>query len=463
MKNRLAISIGFILALFLSGAESAQACSCAGGANPCGFYRAQGGVAFIGTVTEVVEANEKYGQPIEGKVRKITIKVDEIFKGVLPAEVVTSDDGFSCDNFPFKQGESYLIYSNGILGNTANVLPVNLCSGTQEVKSAQEAINFLRQLKKGVMPSVLYGTAQRIVNDKDAPNQPLAKTRIVLTRLYSIENDQFVEPEKKDRKIEVLTNENGEFRFENLSRGQYKLSSVLPNDLWMPESREISTGGAPSCDFYPLYAFTNGSISGNVVNADGTPARISVQIGSVDNLSRYYYDRVWSDENGNFTISGLNDGKYRLLVSLSEYQLKENGAYPFQNYPYGGWFYPNTFEYLDAKIITLGYAQKISNINLKLPPFPKKQTVRGIVVWENGEPVAKATVLYKLPRKSNGDYQQGVYTNEDGAFSFEIFDDFEYQISAYSNSKEKSGFVDWFSLDRKILDGTMKIVLKSRE
>lgn len=463
MKKRLVITIGFILALFLCGVKSATACSCAGGANPCGFYRAEGGVAFIGTVTEVVEANEKYGQPINGKIRKITIKVDEIFKGSLPSAVVTSDDGFSCDNFPFKQGESYLIYSNGILENTENILPVGLCSGTAAVEKAQEAINFLRQLKNGVMPSVLYGKVQRVVNDLNAPYQPLPQTRVVLTKLYSIENGQYKEPKKKDRKIEALTNEKGEFKFENLGVGQYKLSTVLPNDLWMPEAREIGTGGAPSCDLYQLYAFTNGSISGNVVNADGSPARVSVSIAPVENSTRYNYQRIWADENGNFTISGLNEGKYRLVVSLSEYQLKENGAYPFQNYPYGGWYYPNTFEYLDAKIISLGYAQKLSNINFRLPPFPRKQTVRGIVVWEDGKPVAKATVMFKLPRKSNGDYQQGVYTNADGTFSFEIFDDFEYQVSAYSNSKEKSGFVDWFSLDRKVLDGTMKLVLKSRE
>ena len=293
MNQRLVVLIGFLSILFLFGVQFVNACSCAGGANPCQSFNTKGGVIFIGTVTNVVDSKEKYGKPIKGKgkARKITIKVDEVFKGSLPSEVITSDDGYSCDNYPFTLGNSYLIYSGGVLENTQNILPVGLCSGTRRVDKAKDSIKFLRQMKNGVMPSILYGKVQRVTNDKENPYQPLSNTKVILKILYSKINinnlklkkinwttttsskSKHKELKKKNKTITTITNEDGEYQFKNLEPGTYKISAALPNDLWMQEYRQFGTGGKPSCDIRNLYAFTNGSISGNVVNLNGTPAK----------------------------------------------------------------------------------------------------------------------------------------------------------------------------------------------
>lgn len=462
MKTRfLWLTIFFVIVL--CSFENVNACSCRGGANPCGFYRAQVGVAFIGTVTNVVDSNEKYGQKINGKARKITIKVDEVFKGNLPNQIITSDDGFRCDNFPFKLGQSYLIYSKGILENTENILPVGLCSGTAAVENAKDSINFLRQLKNGVMPSMLYGKVQRVINDEKNPYQALAKTKVVLTKIYSIENGKYEKPKKNDRNFETFTDENGEYKFENLKVGQYKLSAELPNDLWMQEYREFGTGGAPSCDFHSLYAFTNGSISGNVVNADSTPAHLALRITPIDKETRLFYNETRTDEKGNFTFAGLNEGRYKVSTGLNSYSLDGARTYLFSNdFPFGNFYFPNTFQDKEAETITLGYNQKIQNINLKMPSAPTKRTINGTVVWENGRSAEKGVIYYKI-KKLGESSPRYAYAKEDGTFSLQVYNEFEYEISAENNSQENYGYSGWILLNKNDLDNQIKLILKPKK
>jgi len=461
MSKKLLLSVFVLSAFLLLGFEQVLACSCAGGANPCGFFRGTGGVAFVGTVTNVVDANEKYGQPIKGRARKITIKVDEVFKGSVPEEIITSDDGFRCDNFPFSLGKSYLIYSKGVLENTENIVPVGLCSGTTTVENAQDSINFLRQLKAGIFPSILYGKVQRVVNDEKNPYEPLPKTKVILTKIRAIENGQYKEPKKKERTIETLTNENGEYKFENLASGQYKLSAELRKDLWMQEYREFSTGGKPSCDNHSLSVFTDGRISGSVVSSEAMPVGfLKLGISPMDKNTRFYYGEAQTDKDGNYTFYGLSEGRYKIHVSLHGYRLDNTKPGLFDtNYPFWSWYFPNTFDDKQAQIINLGYTEKIQNVNLKMPAFPVKQTVSGIVVWEDGMPAKNAVVTYRIKRLGDN-YRRYAIPKQDGTFSFQIFEEFEYEFLAANNSNEIRGFSDWVSFDKDELKNPIKLVMK---
>lgn len=462
MKHQL-ILLTVLLAILLSAAEVVRACSCAGGANPCGFFRRDKGVAFIGTVTSVVDSNEKYGRPVKGRVRKITIKVDEIFKGTLPDEVVTSDDGFQCDNYPFSLGGKYLIYAGGILENTENILPVQLCGGTAPVESAGESIKFLRQLKSGVMPSILYGKVQRVVNGSGDPHQPLASTKVVLTKTSSREGDQYKKPAKRERRLVTLTDEKGEYKFENLGTGLYKISVDLPGDLWMQEYREFAAGGSPYCDAHYLYAYTNGSISGNVTNADGTPARMTLMLQPVDGRVRFFYNQTHTDENGNFTFPGLNEGQYRIYTSLTTYSLDGARTYLFSSdYPFREFYFPNAVKASGARIVSLGHAQKIYGLDLKMPPPPIKRNISGLLVWPDGRPVDKGTVSYRVKDKPAGTLRHALVKG-DGSFSFQIYEGFDYEVFANNNSSSRYGYLDWTPLDKNVSDGSLKLILKPKE
>lgn len=461
MKKNLKLMLFVLSALLFCGFQQATACSCKRGANPCGFFRASGGIAFIGTVTNVVDANEKYGKPIKGKARKITIKVDEIFKGSLPEEITTSDDGYKCDNYPFKLGKTYLIYAKGVLENTENIVPIGLCSGTTPIENAQDSIIFLRQLKSGISPSILYGKLQKPVDYEKRLFEPLPQTKIVLTKLYAIENGQYKTPKKKDRIIKTLTNENGDYKFENLPSGQYKLSAELPNDLWMPESREFFTGGTPSCDAYPLYAYTNGKISGRVVSAEGIPVGfLKLRYSPTEKNAPSYYYEAQTDKDGNYTFYGMSEGKYKISVYLQGYRLDNSKPSPFESgYPFWNYYFGNTFDDKKAQVINLGYTEKLQNINLKMPAFPVKQTVNGTVFWEDGTPAKNGVVTYRI--KSLGDnYRRYAIAKEDGSFSFEIYEEFEYELLASNNSSEIQGYSEWLSFSKDELKNPIKLVMK---
>lgn len=464
MKTRiLCLTIFFVVILF--GFESVEACSCGGGANPCGFYRAEGGVAFIGTVTNVVDANEKYGQPIKGKARKITIKVDEIFKGNLPNEVITSDDGFQCDNFPFKSGVSYLIYSKGILENTENILPVGLCSGTAPIENAQDSINFLRQLKEGKTPSILYGKVEKFINQKNTPNQPLDKTKIVLTKIYSKENGENKEPKKKDRKVTAFTDENGEYKFENLTEGRYKISAELPNGLWMQEHREFNGGGTPFCVNYPLSVRVDGRISGKISDADETAAEfLKLSLIPTNKDSKFYQYLAQTDKDGNYTFYGVPEGKYKISIYLQGYSLDTSKPSPFNTeYPFWNWYFPNTYHDSEAQAINLGNTEKLQNINLKMPPIPVRQTVSGIIVWEDETPVNKGVVSYRI-KKLGDNYRRYAPAKEDGTFLFQIFDEFEYELIAANNDAANNGVSEnWITLEKESLKNPLKLKIKPRK
>ena len=71
------------------------------------------------------------------------------------------------------------------------------------------------------------------------------------------------------------------------------------------------------------------------------------------------------------------------------YRLDDSKPSPFSGFPFSTWYYPNTFIAKEAETISLGYAQNIHNISVKMPPFPIKRKVSGSLVWEDGKPVEK--------------------------------------------------------------------------
>lgn len=462
MKRRLTFSIIFLIVFLLFGFENAKACDCAGGANPCGFFRGTNGGAFVGTVTSVTGSNEKYGQPIKGTARKITIRVDEVFKGSLPGEIITSDDGFGCDNYPFSLNRTYLIYSNGVVENTGNIVKVGLCSGTSPIENAQESIDFLRRLKQGENISILYGRVQKAVNDEKNLYQPLAKTKVVLTKEFAAANGQYKKPKKKDRTTETLTDQNGEYRFENLADGQYKLSVVLPDNLWMPETRSFGAGRKQFCENRSLNAYTDGRISGNVVTSDGMPIGfLKLGISPANANTRFYYGEAQTDKDGNYTFYGLSEGAYKIHIYLPYYRLDVSKPSPFESdYPFKTYYFPNVFEDRQAQIINVGFAQKLQNVNIKMPPFPAGQTINGIVVSEDGTPVDKAEINYKI--KNIGDnFGRYIYSKGDGTFSIPIFEEFEYEVVVYKRDKNDKLFLSKaVTIGKNDVKNQLKLILK---
>ena len=457
MNKKLVISF-FAAAFFLLLASAkADACKCAWGGTPCSAFASKQGVIFTGTVTEVIHANEKYGQEINGKVRKIKVSVDEIFKGTLPSEITTSDDGYMCDNFPFKLGESYLIYGSDVVENTQNIVKVGLCSGTRLLSNADEHLRFLRPLREGRTFSTVYGKVERHEKLAGVPNPTIAGIKVRL-----LPDNTYRKPTKKEKFVEVWTDENGTYSFDDISPGVYQLKIDLPSGLWTPEQRNL-TVGIPSCQNRYFGVLTDGRISGKVFNFDGTPARLVYLIARMlDKNPKYYPSTARTDLYGNYTFLGLPEGKYHVSVGLSGYRIDNSKPSPFElSYPYSNWYFPGVYSDKQAVGIDLAETEKRRNVDLKMPPYPVRQTVTGIVTAEDGTPVKANAVFYRPIVAETSSFRYSM-VDDAGIFSFPVFEDFNYEIysTKHDQRTNTSTFSERIILKKGSFGDQLKLVLK---
>jgi hypothetical protein len=81
---------------------------------------------------------------------KVTMKVDRVWKKDLPETVILfTGVGKGDCGYPFKEGESYLIYED----SSSNSLVVNICSRTKLLSKADEE---LKILGNGKTPTALF-------------------------------------------------------------------------------------------------------------------------------------------------------------------------------------------------------------------------------------------------------------------------------------------------------------------
>ena len=451
------------LFLLLYGAESVEACSCKSNLNPCAAFRSEGGVIFTGTVSEVFYSSEKYGKPIGGKVRAISIRVDEIFKGELPAQVLTSDDGFSCDNFPFAIGKSYLIYAGGVEENS-NIVKVGLCSGTRLLEKADEHLRFLRPLKDGRTFSTIFGTVWKFINTADLPNEPLGKTKVVLVKEFAIENGQYKKPKKKDRERSSITDEQGNYNFYDIPAGRYKMRAELPTGLWVQESREFGSGGvSPLCENHSFLAMPDGQVSGKVLSAEQMPvAHLKLTLQPLRKTSKFYQYLAQTDALGNYVFYGVPEGDYKLSIRLAEY--KPNSRVPevfTLNFPYTTWYFPGTIDEKSATVVSVKPTEKVSNIDIVMRQFPVTRKVMGVVTQEVAPQLANIHVMYKI-KGLHWDYWRYVPVKADGSFSFDIFEEFDYliQATAYDSKSSRSFLTDEVTLTESNRSEPLSLTLK---
>lgn len=110
------------LAVVVSTAAPASACSCVGGGDAAHLERSD--VVFAGEVLDRSRADSQI---------EYLFAVDRVFKGEAPstAEVSTADQGTACGLTDLQDGVTYLVYAHG--GDGA--LGTSSCSGTRTVSA----------------------------------------------------------------------------------------------------------------------------------------------------------------------------------------------------------------------------------------------------------------------------------------------------------------------------------------
>ena len=205
-----------------------------------------------------------------------------------------------------------------------NFLTRRIMSGTPLTVRADEileGINF--KLIRG-------GVVEGRVADQD--NEPLSRVRVILSRYGSFQGQRRLLPVGTEQ-----TDDRGQYRIFDIPAGSYYLSATLSSFFGRTSARpafpptyypgvlnpqeaikvEVIAGNEMGGYDITLIETSSYSVSGQILQRDGRPAD-SVRISSTRESANSFFSMsrgtTNSDPQGNFKISNLMAGRYRLMV-----------------------------------------------------------------------------------------------------------------------------------------------------
>ncbi len=467
MKCRIFIFALFLMFLFGSD-ERTFACSCVATATCQSFGRSD--VVFVGKVigSKQQKTVDDYETINEGKkdertiTKKVTYDVGEIYFEVTEAfngaeknsriTIYSNIGGGDC-GFWFKRGESYLVFAaressqspSGIssltYGNSGEKLKVDnnrlwttICSGTEELNSAEGSLNYLRNLPKTGSGGTIVGRIDEAIRYYKAENvtsKPMSDAKI---------QAQNVDGEKQA--FYATSDQNGYFEIK-VPVGNYLVKPILESNLtfnnrYGKEDQPIKIEDR-KCESKIFWVSNNSSVSGKVIDVEGnTYDDVMIELIPFDKKKNqpgldYKFESV--EEDGTFSFKGVPLGRYILSVNFKDK--------PEDDSPFPTTFYPKTNIQTQAKIFEIGYGTKISDIVFQLPPKLVKRKINGTVVWKNGKPAVGAEVQLKDIEADRDVFFTEPVTNDNGEFSMDWFEGRQYKIRVIvwqKNPDGQSGF-----------------------
>ncbi|MCX7570956.1 hypothetical protein OS242_13485 [Tumebacillus sp. DT12] len=149
------------LTVFAAPADRAAACSCVG------FTTLEAkdvsDAVFRGTVTEIKKPWMSKGT---GDLAKITLQVEEVWKGAAVQEIVVSSalSEASC-GVEFREGESYLVFAK----NDGGRLTTSICNETKKLSLASQALKDLGSGQTDLIRNELEKTGEQTERKETAP------------------------------------------------------------------------------------------------------------------------------------------------------------------------------------------------------------------------------------------------------------------------------------------------------
>ncbi len=444
------------LLLLLSFVE-VSACTCAGprslGAmgvgnfQPCGVYWSYDAV-FIGRVEKLELV--KNGDQISHLVAHL--KVEKPIRGVdsSTVQVHTAAHTAAC-GYPFKEGESYFAYlRRGKDGKFSEWL----CGATVPLSRADKDLDYLHAIENGEKGGRIFGYVTQLVQDSPVSERKYVGLADIPITLKNVRSADTSKPEFLGKEYRTKTGEDGFYIFYEIPAGIYLAEANTPANLPRNSARDtfqfpnyiVIDNERKRCGGIGFSVTTLGSISGKVVNSDGSlprQKRISLlaadENGAIDARSGL---SVWiSPKDGSFTFDLVAPGRYTLAVNPRNCPDVHHGPAP----EYGRSFYlgsdkPETAAFFDLK----ASEQKVLDV-FKLQPTLKERYFSGIVVALDGTPVAGALV-----RLIDGDVNRcmalgglaDTKTDENGRFKLKGYNGFAYKLrGAIERKQNQSGFL----------------------
>jgi Carboxypeptidase regulatory-like domain len=171
-----------------------------------------------------------------------------------------------------------------------------------------------------------------------------------------------------------LTDGEGRFKFPPLLRAEYKF--MVHRDGFTERSYKVELSDFDDPKELPIELFPQGVIAGKVVDGFGQPLqRAEIQALRADQAG----GSEWTNDLGEYRLSGLDPGSYRIRVTYREGRESELDPTPI-----------TTASATKAIELTVKPGALISGIDFVLNPV-RPVSVRGTIHTETGQPVDRAS------------------------------------------------------------------------
>jgi hypothetical protein len=430
-----------LLGLLLVIAKDAAACSCATSSPCAGFSTSP--VVFVG---KVISIDEEFAQIVytgrgeKDKVARVRtaltarVEIQRIYKGMPSNQriitIVTGGGGGDC-GYDFRMGETYLVLGGSV---AQGIYTTNICSGTRPMSEASDYLEVIDAGNRGQPEARLFGRVHLLSPRFGQPTwEPIDSKPLPGIR---------VEARSSRGVYSAVSDGSGRFRMKNIPEGTYEVRPILlPTQsgfLGIDEKRTVELKLPRQCAAELSFSVqVNGVIRGRLFDSNGRPAGqgIEVSLLRADSVTKLRSDFVrtseFTEKDGTYEFKGLPPGKY-ILGFIGP---------PSWRSPYMDVYYATAFKTADAQVLTLGEGQKLSDINLRLPPPLNMISVRGVVLDRTGKPAADASIdILDLETGDGVDTPpESWHTSSNGSFAIRVPKGRKYSVTAVKDRFDENG------------------------
>lgn len=223
--------------------------------------------------------------------------------------------------------------------------------------------------------------------------------------------------------LQAVTNAKGEFVFERLVPGRYRLQAQKSGfaPLAGPfEERTIDVPAGQSITGLELALQPGALITGRIVDASGDPvvgvtvSALRRRAGPDGGVIATTAQMAQTNDRGEFQLASLPDGQYVVIAApppLPPFAPPSGSATTL-----APTYYPGTPDKELAAVVPLAPAQAVTGLQFAMIALPAHQ-ISGVVVDETGSPIAGAIVMLRIDPRSGGPPTPATgQTDENGAF-----------------------------------------------
>lgn len=434
-------SVFFVLIL---GVANGFACSCLPSPTVLDEFD-RSDFVFVATFQGLEEASRRVDGTNVYRTYNARMTVEKAYKGKLVSgqEMIIrdGDDEGTCSKSFLREkiGQKFLFYmrepsrankvQNSNADSAAKVFYVSICSRSEKIEDATADLSFLDNKVSLDGKTRLSGTV--VAGGDVRPSVANIRLRIVgqnIERSVSTDRDGFFE-------IWGLPAGNYSVKYQVPDGWKIRAYIVLPatERHWRRESPPQDTIRAEIVKAkhteIRAYLEIDTQISGKVLSPAGAPMK-GVCVSAcwlTPTVNSFRIPDDCTDENGEFKITELPAGNYRLTINSRGNITSDN---PFETF-----YYPGVSNKEDAQVIAVGAGTHVKDLIVKVEKTLPLITISGRLTFQDGSPFPEEEVIFYPVDESRYERME-VETDEEGNFRFLIPEGAEGKLLALANIYE---------------------------